>query len=266
MLWLRFLDPAPIMAPALFVLPCLLAASSAFSQWTEVSAQSEISSQSGLVHRHLELEDKTSGHSASLELAIFSGKAYALHLIDNPDGAAELAGVMRREGCLAGVNGGYFDPDFAPLGLRIMDAKVVRPAIRARLMTGVLLSTGGGIQILRINEYSPKRKATAGVQCGPLLIDGGLPVQGLNVDRMARRTFAAVAGDRAAIGLCSETSLAGVAQILTSIRLGDAGKPARALNLDGGSSSAFYFKRSDGSAFSIAEMKNVRDFVGVIPR
>jgi hypothetical protein len=33
----------------------------------------------------------------------------------------------------------------------------------------------------------------------------------------------------------------------------------RALNLDGGSSSAFWFKRSNGSVFSISEMKNVRD-------
>jgi uncharacterized protein YigE (DUF2233 family) len=244
----------------------LLAAGPAFPQWTEVSAQSEISSRPGLVHRHLELEDKASGEAASVELAIFSGRTTGLRVIDNRSGTAELANAMAREGCLAGVNGGYFDPNFAPLGLRVVDGQVVRPMIRARLMTGVLLSTSGAIQILRVSEYSPKRKALAAVQCGPLLVDGGVPVKGLNNDRMARRTFAAVVGDRAAIGLCSDTSLAGVAQILATLRLGDAGKITRALNLDGGSSSAFWFKRADGTAFSISEMKNVRDFVGVAPR
>ena len=39
----------------------------------------------------------------------------------------------------------------------------------------------------------------------------------------------------------------------------------RAMNLDGGSSSAFWFK--DGAApFSISEQKTVRDFVGVVPK
>jgi len=43
-------------------------------------------------------------------------------------------------------------------------------------------------------------------------------------------------------------------------------KIQRALNLDGGSSSAFWFARANGSAFSIREQKPVRDFVGVVPK
>ena len=43
-------------------------------------------------------------------------------------------------------------------------------------------------------------------------------------------------------------------------------KIQRALNLDGGSSSAFWFRKNDGSAFSIAEEKTVRDFVGIVAR
>ena len=38
------------------------------------------------------------------------------------------------------VNGGYFDPAFLPIGLRVIDATVVRPLIKARLITGVLFS------------------------------------------------------------------------------------------------------------------------------
>jgi hypothetical protein len=39
----------------------------------------------------------------------------------------------------------------------------------------------------------------------------------------------------------------------------------RALNLDGGSSSAFWVAR-ESTAFSIPEQKTVRDFVGVVPK
>ena len=38
------------------------------------------------------------------------------------------------------------------------------------------------------------------------------------------------------------------------------------MNLDGGSSSAFWFAREDGSTFSIAGRKPVRDFVAVVPK
>jgi hypothetical protein len=43
-------------------------------------------------------------------------------------------------------------------------------------------------------------------------------------------------------------------------------KVRRAINLDGGSSSAFWFAREDGSAFSMAGQKPVRDFVGLVPK
>ncbi len=39
----------------------------------------------------------------------------------------------------------------------------------------------------------------------------------------------------------------------------------RALNLDGGSSTAFWFA-GKGDVFSIREAKSVRDFVAIVPR
>jgi hypothetical protein len=43
-------------------------------------------------------------------------------------------------------------------------------------------------------------------------------------------------------------------------------KIRRAMNLDGGSSSAFWFVREDGGAFSISGRKPVRDFVAIVPK
>jgi hypothetical protein len=88
----------------------------------------------------------------------------------------------------------------------------------------------------------------------------------LDATRTARRTFAAVGSDHAALGLCSDVSLAQLSGLLAAARLGEDFRINRALNLDGGSSSAYWFKRGNGSVFSISEMKNVRDFVGVVPK
>jgi exopolysaccharide biosynthesis protein len=56
-------------------------------------------------------------------------------------------------------------------------------------------------------------------------------------------------------------TLAQLGQILATPEL----KVQRALNLDGGSSSAFWFN-GDGGAVSIPEQKTVRDFVIVTPK
>jgi hypothetical protein len=61
-------------------------------------------------------------------------------------------------------------------------------------------------------------------------------------------------------------SLSELAKILATTRLAEDFRIERAINLDGGSSSAFWVARENGSAFSIPEQKTVRDFVGVAPR
>ena len=111
-----------------------------------------------------------------------------------------------------------------------------------------------------------KRTATAALQCGPFLVDRGRPVPGLNNTRPARRTFIVTSGfDRAAIGLCSDATLAELGEILTTPGMAPDLKVQRALNLDGGSSSAFWFAGEHG-VFSISEQKPVRDFVAVVTK
>jgi hypothetical protein len=258
---------SPYVKPLRIVVAFVLAATfGARAEWVEQNARRENSAGAGLVHRHIELQNSSTQESAALELAIFPVKSHSLRVIDNRDGQAAAAEALPSAGCFAGVNGGYFDPNFAPLGLRIIDGKIMAPLIRARLLTGVLISSPGFTEILRVGEYSRRRNAYSAVQCGPLLVDADHAVKGLDRTRVARRTFALVGGDRAALGFCSEVSLAEMSQILGRARLEEGLKVQRALNLDGGSSSAFWFKRADGSAFSIPEQKNVRDFIGVSRR
>ncbi len=152
-------------------------------------SETEPGSAAGVEHRRIELDDDGAGERATLDLALFSTKSATVRVIDNPTGRDNLAAAMRREKCLAGVNGGYFDPEDKPVGLLISDGKLIAPLRKARLLSGVMMVSNGQLQLLRTAEYSPKRKATAALQCGPFLVDRGQPVPGLNDTRPARRTF-----------------------------------------------------------------------------
>jgi uncharacterized protein YigE (DUF2233 family) len=245
----------------------LIAATATRADWRLISMQSEPSPARGLEHRYLVLEDSTLGERVSMELALFSTKSCKLRVIDQPaEPRVDLDQAMQREKCLAGVNGGYFDPDYKPIGLLVVDGKTIAPLQRARLLSGVLSASPSKIEILRFGEFSPRQKIDAAVECGPMIVDLGRAVRGLEATRPARRTFAAVAaGDRGALGFCSDVTLADLANILATQVASDL-KIQRALNLDGGSSSAFWFKRDGRAAFSIPEQKTVRDFVAVVRR
>jgi exopolysaccharide biosynthesis protein len=237
----------------------------AHADWKVLSVESE-PGRAGTEHRHIVLENTAADQRANLDLAIFSGKSCTLRVIDNPGGQT-LAAVMNREKCVCGVNGGYFDTNFEPIGLRIANAQTIAPLRRARLITGALLASSRGVQIVRAHEFSPRQKVVAAIQCGPFLVDASQRVRGLNESDEARRTFAATArNERALLGFCSEVSLADLATVLATVPIAADLKIQRAINLDGGSSSAFWFARENGSAFSVPEQKPVRDFVAVVPR
>jgi exopolysaccharide biosynthesis protein len=240
-------------------------AGAAHADWKVLSVESE-AGRAGIEHRHVIVENTASDQRADLDVAIFSSRSCTLRLIDNRDGQT-LAGIMKRENCACGVNGGYFDPNFEPIGLRIVNEQTIAPLRRARLITGVLLASSHRVQIVRAREFSPRQKIAAAIQCGPFLVDASQRVRGLNDSALARRTFAATGtNNRALLGVCSGVSLADLPTILATTPIAAELKIQRAINLDGGSSSAFWFERENGSAFSIPEQKSVRDFVGIVPK
>ena len=212
------------------------------------------------------LTESRTDKGATLDVALFSIKSVTLRVIDNPGGKDDLATAMSRENCLAGSNGGYFDLDDKPVGLLLSDGKLIAPLRKAPLLSGVLVASDGRIQLLRIAEYSPKRRAVEALQCGPFLVDRSHPVPGLNNTKSARRTFF-LSGDhdRAVLGVSSMTTLAELGKILATPEIVADLKVQRALNLDGGSSTGFWFA-TDSGAFSISEQKIVRNFVAVIAK
>ncbi len=249
-----------------FALVFLVAAATAHADWTIISSASE-SGGAGMVHKHVVLENTARTERATMDLALFSTKSCTWRVVQNDGGSDGLAEMMRNENCLAGVNGGYFDEKFAPIGLRIANGQIIASLQRARLITGVLLASTRGVQIVRSREFSRRAGANAAIQCGPFLVDRNQPIGGLNNSRPARRTFAATANSsRALVGVCSNVSLAELSKILATTSFAEDLRIERALNLDGGSSTGFWFARENGSAFSIPEQKPVRDFVGIVPK
>jgi exopolysaccharide biosynthesis protein len=244
----------------------LALAATAQADWTILSSASE-PGRDGLVHRHVVLENAATSERVTVDLAIFPSKSCMLRVLQNEGGAASLSEVMKREACLAGVNGGYFDEKFAPIGLRIVNGQMIAPLQRARLITAVLVGSSRGVQIVRARELSRRPGITTAIQCGPFLVDRGASISGLNDANLARRTFAATTnGNRALLGVCSQVSLAKLSKVLATTSLAEDLTIERALNLDGGSSSGFWFARENGGAFSIPEQKPVRDFVGIVPK
>jgi hypothetical protein len=245
----------------------LVLTATAQADWTILSSASE-PGRGGVVHRHVVLENGAAGEHVAVDLAVFSTKSCTLRVLQNEDGANSLSEMMRHEQCLAGVNGGYFDEAFAPIGLRIANGEMIAPLKRARLITGVLIASSRGVQILRAREFSRRPGIiTTAIQCGPFLVDLKKPIGGLNDSNPARRTFAATTtSGHALLGVCSRISLAELAKLLLTTSFAEDLRIERALNLDGGSSSGFWFVRENGGGFSIPEQKPVRDFVGVVPR
>src|SRR3954452_19693779 len=125
--------------------------------WSVTSSEIEKSSVAGVEHRHLVLNESGSTDEATLDLAFFSTKSATLRVIDNPKGEEDLAAAARRVRAVAGVNGGYFDPQNAPVGLLMSDGKLIAPLRKARLLSGVLVVSKTRVELLRSSEYSPRK-------------------------------------------------------------------------------------------------------------
>lgn len=247
-----------------FVWACAV---SAYADWTVARSKSH-PGKGGLVTRFaISAEDSKTGDTAQLQCAVFETKKATMRVLDQPaEPRGSLAEMMREEDCLAGVNGGYFDPEHGAIGLLISAGQTVQAKQKAKLLSGVVSVVNGRLQIERSGAFAPQKKPTEARQCGPFLVERGRAIKGLNDTRPARRTFILVADQgRAAIGYSSGVTLAQLGDLLATPGLAADLKVQSALNLDGGSSSAFWFAGDDG-VFAIREYKTVRDFIGIVAR
>lgn len=152
--------------------------------------------------------------------------------------------LMRINKCSAGVNGGFYTPAGESLGLLVINGRLVSPGITSSLLNGFL-----NFSDPPVISHSPPIDPDNALQNGPLLFLEGQP-QLLNIknDEPTRRIIALITEENQLdfIAIYDQKSnysgplLTDLPQILSL--LGDQEKLniKSALNLDGGSASAFY--------------------------
>ena len=267
--------------PVFFLLPfalCLLPSARAQGGWKITSSETLPAPAEGVAHhvqtlgRALKSDDDRPGE-ATLHFVSFEKGAYTFRVFDqNAHDNASVADTLSGNGCLAGTNGGYFAEDFDPVGWLVCDGRAVHPAQRARLLSGALVVARNHIELRRVTESPlPGKHVRQAIQCGPFLVEDRRPVAGLNGVRAARRTAVFTdGGGRWGLVVCSPVTLEEFGAILADPALLPGGlKISRALNLDGGGSTALWVRSAPGKGgepFSMAERGYVRDFVGIVPR
>ncbi|MFA7345500.1 MAG: phosphodiester glycosidase family protein [Terrimicrobiaceae bacterium] len=248
--------------PALLLLSQIASSS---ADWAITGASDLGQIPGGAAVRKADLADN--GVSAQLTAIVFPCKSYSLRVLDSKSpGRTKLGPALAEAGCVAGVNGSYFQEDFRPVGLMVADGREIQPFAKAKLLAGVLAVRGTRLEIVRSSKFAASPDLRQAVQCGPMLVEEGHPTAGLNADRSARRTIIATdnRGQWAMIYLTSVT-LADAARILRVPGLLENWRPATALNLDGGSSSGLW-AATQPVPVSLPELGHVRNYVGIVPR
>ncbi len=208
------------------------------------------------------------GHSFSLQLVIFDSRQFDLHVIDQPkdwSGGSLITECMRGAAAVAGVNGGFFTPEFTPMGLMISKGHRTGAWQTGPLLTGAVVVTSHP-QLLWNAEVHPN-EARELVQAGPRLVDNGQAVSGLDQRKHSTRTFIATdGGHQWLLGLAHDISLSELAELLSTPGLMPAFTVNRALNLDGGHSSALYYRTNDGREHTHPGWSTVRNYLGIVPK
>ena len=207
--------------------------------------------------------------SAELKLVFFDSERCTLQVVDQPANKKRLSldDAVRGSKSLAATNGGYFTPEFTPLGLQISQGRRTGDFEKSPLLTGVVLVRKGSPYLLWRDEYSAQSGITEVLQSGPRLVNGGEPVKGLEATKSRARTF--IMTDNSghwALGVCRSASLAALARVLTTPKIITEFKVERALNLDGGSSTGMWWRDTSGTEHYDREHATVRNFLSVMPR
>lgn len=206
---------------------------------------------------------------AELKLVFFDATRCALRVVDQPSraNAGSLGEAMRGMGALAGCNGAYFTPEFAPLGLSVSQGVRVGKIERSSLLGGLLMVRKGRPLMLWRDEYTEQAGITDLVQAGPRLVNGGLAVKGLEATKRRVRTFVLTDCEgHWALGLCDRVTLRELSDLLAAEGIITEMDVERALNLDGGSSSGLWFRSESGQESYDREFATVRNFLAVVPK
>lgn len=245
----------------------LTTAASAPAAWQVSSRSAPAPLEAGATLHELSLTTATD--SVELVLAAFSSQKCSLRLLDYEREADNpgLATALRKISAVAGTNGGFFSPQFTPLGLCIADGQRHGTLARSSLLGGLWELRQGRLRILWRDEFQDQPGITQLLQTGPRLVSAGKPISGLDTKASRPRSFLLWDGkSQWALGTARYCSLAQLAELLCTPELLPGVKVARALNLDGGRSIGIWAQRTDGTEHYDSPMVTVRNYVAVVAK
>lgn len=257
--------PAPPPAPATAPLfPSYPAGPSANSTSTSSPAQPLLGGA-----RHLRQTSLIDGQSLRLDLVFFDTRQHRLRVIDQPNstaGGRVISPLMRSNQAIAGINGGFFTPDFQPMGLVIANGQPSGRLSRSGLISGAIAQTATRPRLIWNSELQSTQGFTDLLQAGPRLVHERRPVSGLDTSKKRPRSFIAWDGSHSwVIGTTDSCSLATLAALLATPGTLPGLSVQRALNLDGGRSTALWFRTADGRETSSPGWSTVRNYLAIVP-
>ncbi|SDX57761.1 phosphodiester glycosidase family protein [Thiocapsa roseopersicina] len=260
--------------PRIFLLAILLQASTTLAaDWMPAGEPERQDINADVAYSKRTAMRPSDGKQVTAHLAFFTSRAFRLEVIDlgaGPEAAyPTLESAFRSEGCVAGVNGGFFHPDWQPSGLVISKGRRINRFETARLLSGVIYSDERGIHLVRRGRFQDHPNISALLQTGPYLVENARSVRGLSTSDPRRRTFVATdwRGHWVIGATMSTLTLAELGVILASPDALMPWRIDRAINLDGGSSTGFFFDRgADRAPVTLQPWKRVRNLLGICPR
>jgi len=157
----------------------------------------------------------------------------SLTLVPNFDKQQTSSRIM--EECTYGANGGFYTPDNKPIGLFIFDGVLLSPATTNATFNGYFVKTDH----FTLTRQPPTNSAEFAVQSGPYVT--AQSILKIKNDTFARRVLVGRSGSQWRFYAITEKDnvfdgpkLSDLPELLAKLKIDEA------LNLDGGSASAFY--------------------------
>lgn len=161
------------------------------------------------------------------------------------------------------INGGFFDANLEPLGLRISGGKQQNP-IKPISWWGIFAIVLDKPQMFSFKEYSPSAQPDFAIQSGPRLVVAGRIPTTLKEGLDERAGIGATA-DGEIVFAITERAWITTTEFAQWMRSSEGGGCVNALNLDGGHSAQLYYEGIKGQ-MSFENTSMIVDAIGIYPR
>lgn len=150
---------------------------------------------------------------------------------------ADARTMAKRSGALLAINGGFFSPEFDPLGLLVSNGRELNKM--KKISWWHVFKTENGVpSVIARDEYNASPNVEMAIEAGPRVLIGGIPAPKLKPSPAERTVIGRDKNGRIVIAVTERLSLT----LMELAKYLEADGCTDILNLDGGSSTQLYAK------------------------